>query len=136
MAEKIKAEFGKVIREQNTAPKKLMAIAGFFRLYFFKPIIEGGCPILNVGVETDDTRPALNRMVRTLLDTLQASVEHILNKGISYGQIKKDIEVDRFASLFIAALEGGVLLSKIRQSPKDLIWVIDDLELRIKTITI
>lgn len=135
MAERMISEFGAVIKEKKTAPEKLMAIAGFFRQYVFKPVIEGGCPILNSGVETDDTRPELNRKVRALLDSLQSSVEHILKKGIQYGQIKKDIEIEKFASLFIAALEGGVLLSKIRQNPKDLIWVVEDLEERIKIIS-
>ncbi|WP_194972664.1 TetR/AcrR family transcriptional regulator [Aquiflexum lacus] len=135
MAEKMKGKFREVIKKEMTAPEKLLAIAVFFRTYVFTPVIQGGCPILNAGVETDDTRPELNKSVRDLLNTLQSSVEHILQKGISYGQIKEDIEVERFASVFIATLEGGVLLSKIRQSPKDLFWVIEDLEQRIKSIS-
>jgi AcrR family transcriptional regulator len=135
MADRIKEKFGGLIHEKKTAPDKLMAITEFFRLYIFKPVIEGGCPILNAGVETDDTRPELNSHVKTLLDSLQSSVVHILNKGITHNELKANLEVEKFASLFIASLEGGVLLSKIRQNPKDLIWVIEDLEERIKNIS-
>lgn len=135
MADRIKEKFGRLIHEKKTAPDKLMAITEFFRSYIFKPVIEGGCPILNAGVETDDTRPELNSHVKTLLDSLQSSVVHILNKGITHNQLKANLEVEKFASLFIASLEGGVLLSKIRQNPKDLIWVIEDLEERIKNIS-
>ncbi|MFD2036268.1 TetR/AcrR family transcriptional regulator [Belliella marina] len=136
MAEKIKNEFVKVIKEKETAPQKLEAISDFFQTYVFDPVIAGGCPVINVGVETDDTRPLLNDRVRMLLDTLQSSVVHIIEKGIAYGQIKEDLEVDRFASLFISSLEGGVLLSKIRKNPQDLLWAIDDLKQRIKTIAL
>ncbi|WP_164674905.1 TetR/AcrR family transcriptional regulator [Anditalea andensis] len=136
MAEQMKVKFREKIKGGKNAPEKLLAISKFFQTYLLKPIIEGGCPILNTGVETDDTKPQLNKHVRILVDTLQSSVEHILQKGITYKQIREDVPIEKFASVFLATLEGGVLLCKIRNNPKDLIWVIEDLEEKIKHISI
>lgn len=132
---KLQSKLREAIKDKNTAPDKLIAICDFFRAYIHSPIIVGGCPILNAGVESDDTKPGLNLKVKQLLDIFQKSLEHIIKRGIEHNQIKSEIRPNHFASIFIATLEGGVLLSKIRKSSKDMEWVIEDLRLRIKEIS-
>jgi TetR/AcrR family transcriptional regulator, transcriptional repressor for nem operon len=125
----------KVLKAQPTAPQKLIAMCDFFKAYLHNPVIAGGCPILNAGVETDDTRPGLNKRVRQLLDTFQHSLEHIIRRGIEFGQIKPDTDPAFFATLFIASLEGGVLLSKIRNRTQDLEIIITSLQANITSIS-
>ncbi|WKK77861.2 TetR/AcrR family transcriptional regulator [Marivirga salinae] len=132
---KLQAKLREAIKDGNTAPDKLFAICDFFRAYIHSPIIVGGCPILNAGVESDDTKPGLNLKVKQLLDVFQKSLEHIVIKGMEYNQIKSETRPAQFASIFIASLEGGVLLSKIRKNSKDMEWVIEDLRIRIKNIS-
>jgi AcrR family transcriptional regulator len=134
ISQKIQEKLRDAIRNKETAPEKLLAICDFFRSYIHTPIITGGCPILNAGVESDDTKPGLNLKVKQLLDGFQNSMVHIIKKGIEYGQIKKEIQPEHFATIFIASLEGGVLLSKIRKRTQDLELIIDELQSKIENI--
>ena len=136
ISSKMQGKLREVIKEKDTAPEKLLAICDFFTANIHSPIIIGGCPILNAGVESDDTKPGLNLKVRQLLDVFQYSLKHIIRRGIEYKQIKPDVLPNYFASIFIASLEGGVLLSKIRKSSKDMEWVLEDLKMRVSDISI
>ncbi len=134
MARHIQEKLTQVIRSNTNAPDKLNAICGFFLSYIQNPVIIGGCPILNAGVESDDTKPGLNKKVSGLLDTLQTSLEKIIRNGIRYGQLKENTDPVLFATVFIASLEGAVLMSKIRKSNRDIKLVISHLQSRIEQI--
>ncbi|MEX2514010.1 MAG: TetR/AcrR family transcriptional regulator [Cyclobacteriaceae bacterium] len=136
MAGKMQSQLASAIQLKDNAPDKLLAICEYFQSYLQFPALKGGCPILNAGVEMDDTRPKLNQQVVSLLDKLQQTLENIISKGIKYGQIKTGTEPVAFSTLFIAALEGGVLLSKVRNRDRDLEMVIAFLHTQIECIKV
>jgi TetR/AcrR family transcriptional regulator, transcriptional repressor for nem operon len=109
-----------MILTKETAPDKIMAILDFFYTYIDKPFILGGCPLLNVAIEVDETESALRRKAMNLLDILRNSVENILLKGIKYEQIRNDLDVKSVASFIIASLEGGIMMSKLKGNDHDL----------------
>lgn len=127
--------FAEVVKSKNDAPGKLVALCGFFSDYLHSPLIAGGCPVLNAGVESDDTNPELNIKVKNLVDVLQESLEKIVSNGRRYGQIKPNTDPAVFATVFIASLEGAVLLSKIRKNTKDMNRVITHLKLYIQSVS-
>src|SRR5579862_3415788 len=97
----------KRIKSQNNAGDKLRSIVNFFESYISKPPIKGGCPLLNAAVEADDSNPQLRKKAHSILEVLKNSIHHILAKGIEYGQLKKNIDKNYFATVMIANLEGG-----------------------------
>jgi TetR/AcrR family transcriptional regulator, transcriptional repressor for nem operon len=117
-----------VIKAQPTAGTKLRAIFNFFNTYITDPPIKGGCPLLNAAVESDDTNPALRSGALKILNNLRDSIIIILNNGIKYGQLKTNIDKDFYATVVIAALEGAIMMSKLRGNNDDLKKVIKHLE--------
>jgi TetR/AcrR family transcriptional regulator, transcriptional repressor for nem operon len=117
-----------VIKAQPNAGKKLRAIFNFFNAYITDPPIKGGCPLLNAAVEADDTNPVLRHGALRILNNLHDSIVLILNNGIKYGQLKSDIDKDYYATIVIAALEGAIMMSKLRGNNDDLRKVIKHLE--------
>lgn len=73
--------------------------------------LEGGCPILNSIVESDDANPALRGRVRQVLDKWRRFIAHIVADGIVKGEIRSDVNPDEVATLIIGMLEGAQLLS-------------------------
>lgn len=122
------------IKSQSTAPQKLRALFGFFETYVTHPPIKGGCPLLNVSVEADDTHPALRKQAVVILNLFRDSIVTILANGIRYGQLKPGIEKEYYASLMIAMLEGSIMMSKLRGNNQDIRVVIRHLETLIKEI--
>lgn len=101
------------IRNQPTAGDKLRAVLRYFESYLTKPPVEGGCPLLNVAIEVDDTHPVLRKAALGIMQVLRNSLVHVLRKGIAHQQIKPDTDVELYATLIMASLEGALMMSKL-----------------------
>jgi TetR/AcrR family transcriptional repressor of nem operon len=116
------------IKAAPDAVEKLRTIFKFFESYISHPVVKGGCPLLNVAIEADDAHPALRKEAVKVLDILKESVANILKNGIKYDQLRKDVDVEYYASVIIAALEGAIMMSKLRGNNHDIKHVIKHLE--------
>ena len=117
-----------LVKPQLTAPKKLNSIFHYFESYVTHPPVKGGCPLLNVAIESDDSNPALRKRAVLILDSLRDSIMKILDNGIRYGQLKPEIDKEHYATLIIATLEGAIMMSKLRGNNHDICGVIRHLE--------
>ena len=109
-----------LIKVEPTAGKKLRAVIRFFESYVSDPPFEGGCPLLNAAVEADDAHPALRETAVHILNGLRTSLISILEKGIHYKQLKSRIDKEMYATLFIAVLEGAIMMSKLSGQDNDI----------------
>jgi AcrR family transcriptional regulator len=124
------------VKEQSTAGGKLRAVIQFFESYISDPPVEGGCPLMNAAVEADDAHPQLRKTALEILSGLRTSLMSILEKGIYYKQLKKGIDKEMYAALFIASLEGAIMMSKLSGNDDDIRRIIKHLESQIKEIEI
>lgn len=115
-------------RSKTKSYEKLIAALDFYKEYLFNEPVEGGCPILNMSPEVDDTNPILRERVVNAMETWQYSVKRVVEKGIKQGEIKPDVNAAHFATFFVAALEGGILMSRAYQQSKQLNIVLNQLE--------
>ncbi len=125
-----------MIKSANSAGDKLRAIFKYFEGYLSNPEVKGGCPLMNVAIESDDAHPVLRREAVKVLDILRDSVILILKNGIKYGQIKRDIDLQYFATVVIASLEGAIMMSKLRGDNDDIKRIKLHLERQLKEIEI
>jgi TetR/AcrR family transcriptional repressor of nem operon len=130
MFSKLKA----VIKAKPTAYDKLVAIFDFFESYATHPPLKGGCPLLNAAIEADDAHPGLRKGARKTLAVLRQSIITILQNGIDHNQIQPDIDKGYYASLIIAALEGGIMMSKLEGNNDDIRIAINHLKTQLDKI--
>ncbi len=97
---------------------KLKAVVFFYRERILDPPVEGGCPIQNSAVESDDMLPVLREKVQGALAEWERRIVRTLEKGIERSEVRPDVDKAEFATLFIGTLEGGILLSRAQHSPK------------------
>lgn len=105
-----------VMDREKTAVKKIQAFIDVYQ----DPInsfITGGCPILNFGVETDDTNPAIKGRIKTIIENGQQALRNIIKQGVANGEIKADINAGDFAIKVFASLEGGMMVSRVTGNP-------------------
>lgn len=74
-------------------------------------VMEGGCPIANSMVESDDANPVLRARVKDVLDRWRKFLAQIVANGIVQGEIRADVNPDEVAMHVIGTLEGGQILS-------------------------
>jgi AcrR family transcriptional regulator len=103
---------GEWLARYDGAIAKLHAMLDFYERYVFDPPITGGCMILNTSIEADDTNPELRALVVGAFDRWIARTSKIIKEGIARGEIRKDVDVKAFSLLFIATVEGSVMLAK------------------------
>ena len=70
------------------------------------------------------------------MDILRDSVMTILKNGIRFGQLKKNIDVESFATVVIASLEGAIMMSKLRGNNDDIRRVTASLERQLDEIEV
>jgi TetR/AcrR family transcriptional repressor of nem operon len=123
-----------VIKAEKTAGKKLRALFKYYQGLVRNKALEGGCPLMNVAIEADDSNPLLKKEALNILNLLRQSVVKILDNGIRYQQIKPEIDKEFYATLLIATIEGGLMMSKLANDTKDIKRLTQHLEAQIKMI--
>jgi AcrR family transcriptional regulator len=115
----------------KSSKDKLFAMLEFYRTYPHKPVISGGCPILNFGVEADDTNPSIRKKVKEAIDYFEDGIEQLVLRGIRYGEFRSDWDAKAFAVKMFAMIEGGILLSRIQGNNKQMSLLVDLLQQEI-----
>jgi TetR/AcrR family transcriptional regulator, transcriptional repressor for nem operon len=103
---------GKKLREQKGEIGKLRAFALTFVDFFEDTVREGGCPILNTAVDSDDAHPQLHQEVRRVMTAWEGRLASMVDAGKETGEIRPETDGALFAANFIALIEGGILLAK------------------------
>lgn len=108
------------IKSKNNAKDKLFSLLEMFENYITNPYMKGGCPLLNVSVEMDDTKDPLKKKAQKALAVLKNSIITIIENGKKYNQVKPTVNENLFATIIIATLEGGIMMSKLQNSNTDI----------------
>lgn len=116
------------ISPHRTALKKLFAFFDFYKENFKNIAASGGCPLMNAAVEVDDSLPFLTPKVKRSFTLWKERLISILDEGIKNGEFKQHISAEHFAIIFMAMIEGGILLAKISGRAKDLSIVLDNMK--------
>jgi TetR/AcrR family transcriptional repressor of nem operon len=102
------------IDEKAPGPEKLkQLIANFVER---RPPVCGGCPILNMAVESDDGNPMLRERVVKALRSWIAFLQAIVKEGINRGEMRAAADPKTAATLIVASLEGALMMSRIERS--------------------
>ena len=103
----------------TTARDKLFAVLDFLGDPLHPPLV-GGCPMLNFGMEGDDTDPVIRKMVHKIVEAIQQGVMAIVEQGMASGEFKRGWNVGEFAIRTFALIEGGIFLSRVSGNNKQM----------------
>jgi len=106
-----------VVRTKRNAIARLDALVSSYLLYIDDPPIEGGCPILNTAIETDDTDSPLRDRALAAMNSWRGLIVRIVEKGIKKGEVKPTVEADTIATIIICNIEGAMMMSKLEKNP-------------------
>jgi AcrR family transcriptional regulator len=99
-----------------------------------RPVIEGGCPIMNAAVDADDTHPELRDRARDTMTLWHRLVGRIVKDGKADGTLRADVDPYALASLLTSALEGGQVLARLYDDPAHMDRVVDHLIAHVETL--
>ena len=109
----VQPKFMGALQGQRHAVDRLLAILSVYENILDNPPMQGGCPILNTAVESDDFHPALRARSQLAMDAWRDLIRRIVDKGIMRGEFQSTVDADTVATILIATIEGSVMLSKL-----------------------
>ncbi|MCW3463790.1 TetR/AcrR family transcriptional regulator [Chitinophaga nivalis] len=119
-----------------TAREKFEALFDHYARYPMSETLGGGCPIINFGAEADDTNPGLKKKVGELIRYYQSRIELLVQLGKDKGEFHPDWDGKKFAVQMFTMLEGAVLVTKVLNSNKQMLVVLDFLRAVVQQHTL
>lgn len=112
---KIKLNTIIALEKESTAKTKLFAYLDL-RLDTQNRLFEGGCPILNFGMEADDTNAQIKHKIKKIIQSSLKMLQDIIEKGIADKEFSKDFNAEEFAIKIFTLMEGNILVGRVLNS--------------------
>ncbi|MEL6224997.1 MAG: TetR/AcrR family transcriptional regulator [Cyanobacteria bacterium J06627_8] len=111
--EQVSRRYFRALREQKGAIAQLMAIVHTFCTSTDEIPFEGGCPLMNTAIDSDDAHPALRARVQQAMTRWQNLIIHVVSKGIEEGDIHSTVVPEAIATILISTLEGALMMTQL-----------------------
>jgi len=99
-------------RIPNSIDKLKHFIANFIER---RPVVPGGCPLLNTAIDADDGNEVLRDRVRAALRQWRDSVSGIVETGIKHREIRQGVDPKEVATIIISSLEGALMVARLER---------------------
>ena len=116
--EKILSGFRHYAARVENIPARIVALAEFYKENFQQLFSEGGCPFLSAATEFDDQPGRIADQLKDGFAAWKQGFMDIMEDGIQKGQVPAGINKEKYASLFIAMIEGGIMMTQLYKSPE------------------
>ena len=119
------------IGKGKTAKAKIFAYLDFYKDPL-NPLRQGGCPIFNMAVESDDNYPKIKEKIAEVLRNGQEEFAAIVRQGVAQGEFSNKIDPSLIAFKFVAAIEGAVVMCRVMNTAKPMQALIKSLKAEIE----
>jgi AcrR family transcriptional regulator len=75
------------------------------------------CPLGTIGNDVTDAQPLLRQDVRLFFQWCRSTLARFFAERRAAGELPADADPDGLADLFIAVMQGGMLITKVTRSP-------------------
>ena len=100
---------------------KLYSITAFYRNYLIFAEKMGGCPVLNVGIDSLNNNPVLLERVKSIVRKLKKSIQNIIEAGQEAGELIPDANAPFLANIIYCTIEGGIFSATVLNDEQILI---------------
>lgn len=118
------------IKKYKTAKDRLFAYLDVFKDPMNPPVL-GGCPMINFGMEADDTNGIVREKVNHMIELSQQLVKEIIQQGIKDGEFKAKWDYEEFATITFAMIEGGIMMSRVAGNNDKMKVIIRNIKKRV-----
>ncbi|MFY0630981.1 MAG: TetR/AcrR family transcriptional regulator [Flavobacteriaceae bacterium] len=116
----------------ESATGKLYAIVDFYRDYYEYSQRFGGCPIINVGVDSNNQNTVLINHVRKTIKRFHVYISDIIDLGKKQGVIKMEIDSMEWSIRFDSMIQGATFMTNTMDNNDYIINVMNQLDGIIK----
>jgi AcrR family transcriptional regulator len=123
------------ISKATSAKGKLEAALDFFSNPMKHPV-EGGCPLLNFGMEADDTNQVIRKKIKNGIDETESVLQKIIEEGIASGEFKDNNNAREMAIKMFAMIEGATMICRVAGHNSQMKIIISILRKDLEAMTV
>ncbi len=135
LLKRICSGIGQVMGREKTAKAKIHAYLDFNK----DPLntyIQGGCPLFNAAVESDDNQAVVKEQVAGVLRSTRDTLTRIITNGIKDGELSKNLDASSFVFKMFSAIEGATVICRTMDDIKPMRELIRNLKAEFETYVI
>ncbi len=91
--------------------QKLFLITDFYRNYYPFSKNLGGCPVLNIGVDANNSNSELLGKVRDVIQRIQDNLCSLIENGIAANEISSEINAMTYAKRMDTIIQGAIFMT-------------------------
>ena len=122
---------GVVLGGPGTVKERIFSYLDHFKAPL-RPPIQGGCPMFNMAVETDDNQPVVKQKVSEALVKAQKLLTFMLDEGIRKKEFMPSLDSAAFAFKILAAMEGATVICRSTNTNKPMPGLIRSLKAELE----
>ena len=119
------------LNSSGNALQKLFVLTDFYRHYDDFTSKLGGCPVLNVGVDSLYNNSVLAAAARETVRTIEGKIALVLENGVNNNELRLPVTPLQFAKQLYTMLQGAVAMATITQDRKYLLNTVAYLDVLI-----
>lgn len=104
-------DISKHLELSNSPIQKLFLISDFYRNYYQYSKKNGGCPVLNIGVDANNQNKLLLKKVKQVIEKIQDQVATIIENGIEAGEISTNINAMQYSKRLDTMIQGAIFMT-------------------------
>ena len=121
----------KVLSGPGTVKERIFAYLDFYKVPL-RPPMQGGCPMFNMAVETDDNLPVVKQKVAEALVKSQKLLASLFEEGIRRKEFKSSLDGEAFAFKVLATVEGATVICRSMTTNKPMQGIIKSLKTELE----
>lgn len=122
-----------LMNKENTGLGKLQAITIFYRYYYDQVKEYGGCPILNVGIDSLNYNNTLCKRVSSVINKITEGITDIIKQAQDEGDIKEHIDASIYAERIYSQIQGSIFLAIMSKNNKNMKLMMDHIDHMIES---
>jgi AcrR family transcriptional regulator len=116
------------VMEHEQALDKLKSITNYYRNYYQHVVDYGGCPIMNISVDTNHQNAMLFERVKQVMGRMIEKIAKIIELGQEQGTIRQELDAPTYAELIFSQIEGSVFVAVMSKKPEVLSRMLDHVD--------
>ncbi|CAM1342741.1 TetR/AcrR family transcriptional regulator [Tenacibaculum amylolyticum] len=103
------------VAKGDTALDRLINVSNFYKNYYSYSKKFGGCPILNIGVDSGYQQNSISKLVRSYNERILEKFTKLIDAAKESNQVKNEVNSETYAKRFSYMIEGAVYMSHVME---------------------
>ncbi len=126
------AKVEELLNVDGNSLNKIYSLINFYRQYDVFTMQMGGCPILNIGVDSQHNNSLLSAANKETIKEIEGKVALVIENGVKAGEMKIPVPPLQFAKQLYTILQGAVAMATMTRDRKYLVNTMAYLELLVQ----